>query len=220
MTDIESPLLKDLRETYTQGELNDAALSYDPWALFERWFDEHLSTCKKDANAMILATQGLDGYPKQRTVLAKGIRDSEIVFYTNYQSDKAREIEANSKVSILFPWHEQERQVITKGVAIKIPFAETDNYFQSRPRASQLGAWVSKQSTPIASREQLEQKQKKLAERFHDTDIPTPDFWGGFAVRLFSIEFWQGRPSRLHDRIRFERDAANDGAWRSQRISP
>ena len=170
-----------------------------------------------EANAMVLSTLGQDG-PSSRTVLLKDVDQNGFTFYTNYQSDKSRQIQANPKVSLLFPWYPMERQVIVIGSASKIDQAESETYFASRPWSSQIGALASSQSEVIDSRQVLEESFKKLAEKYpQGSVVPKPENWGGFLVKPSSIEFWQGRYSRLHDRLRFNLSGSN---WSLERLSP
>lgn len=167
---------------------------------------------------MTLSTIDAKGFPKNRVVLLKKFNETGFIFYTNYTSEKSRAIAQNSKVSLSFFWPSHERQVIVRGEAQKLSPEGSDEYFSSRPRGSQLGAWVSHQSQPIANRQVLEDKLKTLKEEFGDKPIKRPDFWGGFLVKPISIEFWQGRPNRLHDRFKYELE--NNGEWTVSRLAP
>lgn len=210
--------LADYRKSYGKSFLEEKNLPSSPLALFSSWFKEvEDAGGVEEANAMTLTTIGTDGYPKARIVLLKEFNSDGFVFYSNYTSEKARAIEENKNVCISFFWPNLERQVIIKGVAAKLNEEQSQIYFQSRPRGSQLGAWASNQSDVIHSREVLESKLKELEEKFEDKDIPKPEFWGGYCIKPISIEFWQGRPNRLHDRIRYTGTADK---WKIERLAP
>jgi pyridoxamine 5'-phosphate oxidase len=184
---------------------------------FRRWFNEVLAADLHEPNAMTLATATPDGKPSARVVLLKGFDERGFVFYTNYEGRKARELEANPNCSLVFYWGELERQVRVEGRAVRIPDAESDAYFAGRPRGSRLGAWVSEQSRPVEGRRELEERLKGLEDEYEGCEIPRPPFWGGYRVEPDSIEFWQGRENRLHDRLLYMR---RDGEWRIQRLQP
>lgn len=205
-----------LREEYSGAELDLNSVDELPINQFRKWFEEAVSGELLEPNAMVLSTFG-DGTPDQRTVLMKAYDEKGIVFYTNYKSKKARQILDNSGVSLLFPWYGLQRQVKITGHATKISVGESMSYFASRPFGSQLGAWVSHQSEVITSRSILEMKLAEMKEKFKNGKVPLPDFWGGFRVVPDTIEFWQGRPNRLHDRIFYEK--AGEG-WTKSRLSP
>lgn len=192
-------------------------LNPDPIGQFERWYQETIDTRLPEPNAMSLATVDGDGQPSLRTVLLKLYDADGFVFFTNYHSRKARQIDANRQVSLLFPWVALARQVTIQGHATRIPVAESLSYFATRPRGSQIGAWSSPQSQVITSRSLLEQKVEEIKRKFANGEVPLPDFWGGYRVVPDSIEFWQGRDSRLHDRFRYIRDG---GRWRIERLAP
>jgi len=198
--------------------LDREQLDTDPIAQFERWYQETVATRLPEANAMSLASVGADGQPSLRTVLLKLYDADGFVFFTNYSSRKAREIDANDRVALLFPWVALARQVSITGRAVRIPTAESLRYFMTRPRGSQIGAWSSPQSQVISSRSLLEQKVAEIKRRFGEGQVPLPDFWGGYRVVPDSIEFWQGRDSRLHDRFRYTRQP--DGGWQIDRLAP
>jgi len=198
-----------LRESYTRGGLSEAEALDDPWAQFEAWFQEAVNSGLREPNAMTLAT----ATPNARIVLMKGYSPEGITFFTNYESTKGRELAANPSVALLFFWNELERQVRLRGTAAKVSREETLAYFRSRPRGSQVGAAVSPQSSVIASRAELEAKLEHYAEG----EVPLPDTWGGYRVAISEFEFWQGRPSRLHDRLRYR---CGDGAWVRERLAP
>lgn len=209
--------IADLRKEYTKAELTEESVASSPIAQFEKWFEEAIRSELLEPNAMVLGTVNPLGQPSARTVLLKAFDSHGFVFYTNYHSRKAEEIEINNQVSLLFPWYGLERQVTILGRTEKVSKKESLSYFLSRPTGSQIGAWVSHQSQVISSRSILEMKLAEMTRKFKDGKIPLPDFWGGYRVIPHSIEFWQGRSSRLHDRIRFE---LLEGNWQISRISP
>lgn len=210
--------LSALRNEYMQGGLVRDELKADPFAQFETWFQEATHSEVMEVNAMQLATVSASGAPALRTVLLKSFDEQGFVFYTNYGSQKAAHMAENPRVVALFFWKELERQVEISGLAEKIPTSESLKYFLSRPRGSQLGAWVSAQSSAISSRGFLEQKLGEMKCKFGDGEIPLPDFWGGYRIVPDTVEFWQGRPSRLHDRFEYRLQAKND--WEIVRLSP
>ena len=209
--------LADFRKEYSDRGLHREELNPDPVAQFSTWFEQATEMKVHEPNAMTLATVDETGMPYQRTVLLKYFDGEGFVFFTNYGSRKAKQIAANPRVSLLFPWITLERQVIIQGTAEKISTAESLKYFASRPRESQIGAWVSNQSEVITSRKFLMQKLNEISEKFHKGEIPLPSFWGGYRVKPEMIEFWQGGPARLHDRFTYQK---NGGAWEINRLSP
>jgi pyridoxamine 5'-phosphate oxidase len=211
--------LSNYRKSYEKNELLEANLPKNPMELFDIWFKEveDLKTTE-EVNAMTIATIGLDGFPKSRVVLLKNVSENGFVFYTNYDSEKGKAIIKNPKVCLSFFWQNMERQVIIKGNAEKVTEEMATQYFNSRPVGSQLGAVVSHQSEIIPNRNFLEENLKKLEQEFENKPIPKPEFWGGFIVKPISIEFWQGRPNRLHDRIRYELQEKLN--WKMDRLSP
>lgn len=216
--------LADLRVHYDQGHLDLEDLPADPLLAFQGWLEAAVSAQLPEPNAMVLATADQDGQPSSRTVLLKNADERGFIFYTNLQSRKSREIWENPRASVVFPWFAMHRQISVVGAVAPIDRAEAQEYFSSRPRDSQLGAWVSEQSTVIADRSILDARFKELSRRYPDA-IPMPDYWGGWLIVPSTIEFWQGRPSRLHDRLRFHR-TINDGkfndpnSWAVERLSP
>ena len=211
--------LSNYRKSYEKSQLLESAIPDDPINLFHQWFYETQEFGGVDeVNAMTVATIGLDGFPKSRVVLLKKFNEDGFIFYTNYNSEKGKAIIHNPNICLSFFWPSIERQVIIKGVAEKTSESVSDNYFDSRPDGSKLGAIVSAQSEVIPSREYLDEKLKKLETDYSDKPILRPMFWGGFLVRPFEIEFWQGRPNRLHDRIRYQ--LQNDFDWKRERLSP
>ena len=208
-----------MRRQYGEVGLVDSQLPANPVELFNTWLAEATANeIVVEANAMILSTV-IDNQPTSRTVLLKDLTDEGFTFFSNYESRKAKQISENQNVSLLFPWFPLERQVIILGAAAKISSAESDKYFASRPRGSQIGAWASMQSTELSDRAVLENKFAQLEEKWPvGTTIPRPDYWGGYVVLPTSIEFWQGRYSRLHDRIRYVRSENND--WQIKRFYP
>ncbi|MFT4736128.1 MAG: pyridoxamine 5'-phosphate oxidase [Cyclobacteriaceae bacterium] len=207
----------DLRRDYQQAELTESSVFTSPFKQFEKWFEEAVKADLLEPNAMALSTVNTEGEPSQRTVLLKAYDDKGLVFYTNYTSRKAQQIELNHNVSTLFPWYTLERQVIIQGVAEKVSTKESLSYFLSRPHGSQLGAWVSHQSKVISSRSILEMKLQEIKEKFQEGKVPLPDFWGGYRIKPTSFEFWQGRSSRLHDRILYQLD---NNQWSVNRLAP
>ncbi len=210
--------LADLRKSYNKGSLDFNAVGDNPINLFEIWFKEaEQSDLIEEANAMILSTLGESGFPKPRVVLLKGFSEEGFIFFTNYNSEKGRSLLKNPKVGIAFFWPALERQIIIKGNAQKISSDRSDEYFNSRPRGSQLGALVSPQSSVISSRQFLEDRLSALTDEYLNKPIPRPDHWGGVVVKPVQIEFWQGRPNRLHDRISCQ--LINE-VWKSERLAP
>lgn len=209
--------LSDFRKEYSARGLRRDDLDPDPMIQFETWFRQAVDLGLHEPNAMSLATVDADRRPLLRTVLLKYFDASGFVFFTNYQSRKARHIAENPQVSLLFPWVILERQVIVQGRAEKISAAESLKYFTSRPRESQLGAWVSDQSAAVSSRKFLLQKLAEIREKFAHGEVPLPSFWGGYRVVPESIEFWQGGPARLHDRFLYE---WREDSWQIGRLSP
>ena len=210
--------LEELRKEYRKSGLRRADLHEDPFVQFERWFEQAVAAELTEPNAMSLATVSHDGEPSLRTVLLKFFDRGGFVFFTNHGSKKARQIEENPKVALLFPWLALERQLTIVGTAAKISTAQSMRYFASRPRGSQLGAWVSQQSTVISSRALLDMKLQEMRRRFRDGEVPLPSFWGGYRVVPRTFEFWQGRANRLHDRFLYTLDEG--GSWSIERLAP
>ncbi|MFE9532480.1 pyridoxamine 5'-phosphate oxidase [Streptomyces sp. NPDC006691] len=207
-----------MREQYRTTLLAEEELAPTPLGQFARWFKEAVAGGLHEPNAMVVATATPDGRPSTRTVLLKSYDEHGFVFFTNYASRKAAELTANPYTSLLFPWHQLARQVIVTGTASRVPRAETERYFRSRPHGSQLGAWASAQSSVIASRGELTVRYEELAARYPEgSDVPVPEGWGGFRVAPEAVEFWQGHENRLHDRLRY---AAEGGGWRVERLAP
>lgn len=210
--------LADLRKDYSLAGLTEKDLARDPFRQFEKWFQEAEAAKIPEPNAMTLATATREGRPSARTVLLKGLDGRGFVFYSNYESRKGREIEANPQVALVFPWIALERQVIIEGALTKVAREESETYFHSRPRASQLGAWVAQQSAIISGRPLLEDNMKALEKKHAGQEVPLPPNWGGWRVSPETVEFWQGRRSRLHDRLRYRR--GKDGGWSVERLAP
>jgi pyridoxamine 5'-phosphate oxidase len=211
--------LSDYRKSYEKGELLLNNVPENPLELFRDWFvevDTHFNV--DETNAMTISTLGLDGYPKNRVVLLKKYTHEGFIFYTNYNSEKGKAIANNPNVCLSFFWHAAERQIIIKGKAEKISENLSDGYFESRPRGSQLGAIVSNQSETVKNREELETKLKDLEVKFEGKEIERPKNWGGYMIRPVELEFWQGRPNRLHDRIRYQ--LQEDYNWKLERLAP
>ena len=211
--------LGNYRKSYEKSALEEGAISDNPIELFQKWFYEvEASEGIDEPNAMTISTIGLDGFPKSRVVLLKKYTFEGFIFYTNYTSEKGKAIANNPNVCLSFFWPNMERQVIIKGKAEKLAENLSDGYFESRPEGSKLGAIVSDQSSVIPSRSVLEDKLKALEKEFQGKEIQRPDFWGGYMVKPVSIEFWQGRPNRLHDRVRYS--LQEDYNWKIERLAP
>ncbi len=206
-----------LRKEYKSAGLDKADVHHDPVVQFRAWFQNAIDAGLHEPNAMILATATGDGKPSARTVLLKGYDERGFVFYTNYEGRKAGELETNPRCALLFYWGELERQVRIEGTGSRISEQESDEYFTSRPRGSRLGAWASQQSWPVEDRSVLEERVLALETEYEGREIPRPPFWGGYRIEPEAIEFWQGRESRLHDRLVYRRE---DGAWRIERLQP
>jgi pyridoxamine 5'-phosphate oxidase len=209
--------LSGLREEYGRGGLDLPDLAADPIEMFGRWLRQAVDAGVHEPNAMVLSTATPEGGPSSRMVLLKGVGPDGFVFYTNRASRKGADLAADARCALLFPWHPLERQVRIEGVASVLPADEVEAYFRSRPRGAQLGAWASDQSRPVASRSALAASYARVQERFGDGPLPVPPEWGGYRVSPQVVEFWQGRPSRMHDRLVYRRDG--DG-WTTQRLAP
>ena len=209
--------IADLRREYAHARLDEKDVSLDPFAEFARWFAEAQAAEVEEVNAMVLATATPDGWPSARVVLLKGFDERGFVFFTDYRSRKGVELDANPRAALVLFWSEVERQVRIAGTVTRTSTEESDLYYRSRPLGSRLGAWVSHQGRPIASREVLEAELREVERRFAGGEVPLPPHWGGYRVRPESFEFWQGRESRLHDRIRYLRDGER---WKIERLSP
>ena len=208
--------LKDYRRQYTKGGLRDESMPDDPMVLFEQWQQDASAAGLADPTGVVVATVQPDGSIRQRFVLLKGFSEGGFVFFTNYNSDKAAALAQNDRSSMLFPWNELDRQVSVSGRVEKIPDSESDAYFAARPRASQIAAWTSQQSQPIASRAALEAQYHATLERFDGGDVPRPPHWGGFRLVPERIEFWQGGEDRLHDRFVYQ----YTNGWSRSRLQP
>lgn len=209
----------NIRQEYRLKELGRKDLEENPFKQFDKWFKEALNCNIDEVNAMTLCTCNSQGQPAARIVLLKDYDDCGFTFFTNYDSHKAQDMEDNKKVALLFFWKELQRQVRIEGIATKVDAIESDIYYNSRPEGSKLGAWASPQSRVIESREALEKKVKAVTEQFKNKEIVRPQNWGGFKVEPHTIEFWQGRESRLHDRFQFARQQGKSG-WCLERLAP
>lgn len=210
--------LQHLRSEYAKASLDTNSIDKDPIQQFQKWFQEAVVGNIIEPNAMSLATVSADGRPSIRIVLLKGVEEGKFLFYTNYQSKKGVQLEANPACALTFFWPELERQVRIEGSVERVSVEKSTDYFQSRPRGSQLGAWVSPQSSPVKDRSILEQRMQEMEKKFEGADtLPKPQQWGGYAVNPYLIEFWQGRPNRLHDRIEFVK---TDSSWTMNRLAP
>jgi pyridoxamine 5'-phosphate oxidase len=210
--------LETLRREYTQGSLDIGDLKQSPFEQFGVWFEQACNAKVQDANAMSVATVSRQGQPSLRTVLLKHYDKDGFVFVTSYESRKGQDIAENAKVALMFPWLALERQVIISGVAAKISPDEALNYFHKRPLDAQISAWASTQSRPVDSRDALQDRWDEVKRKHADGKVPLPPHWGGYRVAPTTIEFWQGRPSRLHDRFVYSKQA--DGSWKIQRLGP
>jgi len=209
-----------LRREYGDHGLDLPDLADDPIAMFRRWLDDTVQAGLHEPNAMVVATVSAEGRPSARMVLLKGLDERGFVFYTNYSSRKASDIDANPAVSLLFPWHDLQRQVRVEGTAVRVSEDESQAYFASRPRDSQLGAWASPQSEVVSSRAALDERYGGVLAQFAGLDaVPLPPYWGGFRVVPDAVEFWQGRKGRMHDRLVYRRPAG-DAAWAVVRLAP
>ncbi len=209
--------LSDFRKEYSMDKLEESGLPEDPSWLFDQWLEDAISKGLQEPNAMTLATVSPDGNAHARVVLLKELRDGQFVFYTNYNSQKAKDLEANPNVTLVFLWLELQRQVRITGKARKTSPEESDTYFAARPKNSQIGAVISPQSQIIKNRQELEDEFYKVFEETRDKEIQRPEHWGGYQTEPASMEFWQGRESRLHDRIRYTHKA---GQWTAERLAP
>ena len=210
--------LADLRKDYSLAGLAEKDLAKDPFRQFERWFQEAEAAKIPEPNAMVLATANREGRPSARAVLLKGLDGRGFVFYSNHESRKGRELDVNPHATLLFPWFALERQVIVEGAVTKVAREESEAYFHSRPQASQLAAWVSQQSSVIPGRKVLEDSMRELEKKYAGSVVPLPAHWGGWRLMPETVEFWQGRRSRLHDRLRYRRE--KDGDWSVERLAP
>lgn len=210
--------IASIRQEYLRARLDEQDTFDDPVLQFQHWFQEALNAEIDDVNAFSLATVDADGRPHNRIVLLKGLEEGSFVFFTNYQSHKGREIAENHYVAMNFFWVELQRQVRVEGIARKLPHAESEAYFHSRPVESQIGAWASHQSDVLRHREDLEQRFAELSKQYEGQPVPCPPHWGGYAITPQRVEFWQGRLSRLHDRIVYER--GQEGGWKRHRLNP
>lgn len=214
---METPDLSRMRAEYAEEGLDEESAGHDPLALLGRWLDEAVEAGLHEPNAMALATATPDGRPSVRIVLLKGLDDRGLMFFTGYESRKGAELDANPRAAATMLWHPLQRQVRVEGPVTRVDEAESDVYFASRPRGSQIGAVASPQSRPIASREALEQRVLEVEQVFQDHEVLRPPIWGGYRIAPESVEFWQGRVNRLHDRLRFVR---RDDRWRRDRLAP
>jgi len=210
--------IADIRTEYKKQSLSEQDILHDPIAQFDKWWQEAISSGIDEPNAMTLATASADGMPDARIVLLKGFNEKGFAFYTNYNSAKGQQLLENPRASLVIFWKELERQIRISGLVSLAPGKMSDDYFDSRPEGSRIGAWASPQSEPIESREWLEENERKLRNDWAGKEIMRPAHWGGYLVKPVKIEFWQGRPSRLHDRILYS--LQNNGAWKIERLAP
>lgn len=210
--------IADLRQEYTAQSLHENDIASNPIDQFEKWWQQAVASEIKEPNAMTLATASADGVPSARVMLLKGFSKDGFLFFTNYKSFKSMQLEENPKACLVFFWGELERQVRVLGLVSKADDATNDEYFQSRPMGSRIGAWASPQSSVVESREWLDAQYDRLIEEYNDKDVQRPPHWGGYYVQPVAVEFWQGRPGRLHDRIQY--NLQQDGSWKIERLAP
>jgi pyridoxamine 5'-phosphate oxidase len=215
---VDARELSELRREYAAGGLDEAHLEADPVTMFRRWMHDAVRAGVHEPNALVLATADAEGAPSSRIVLLKGLDARGFVFFTNYGSRKAADLAANPRCALLFPWHPLERQVRVEGTAAPLVAEENDAYFATRPRASQIGAWASPQSEVVPDRAALDERYREAAERFGEAAVPRPEQWGGYLVTPHTVEFWQGRVGRMHDRLRYRR--GDGAAWAVERLAP
>ncbi len=213
-----SPSVADLRINYTRATFDESDALRDPISQFRQWFEQAVESQLHEPNAMVLATVDSQGRPDARVVLLKGFDERGFVFFTNYRSAKGQQLARTPEAALVFLWGELERQVRIEGSVEKISSEESDGYFDSRPEGSKIGAWASNQSEPIASRQDLEAQLAAFKAKYGEGPVPRPEYWGGFRVRPRTLEFWQGRPNRLHDRLRYAR--SGEGTWAIARLQP
>ena len=209
--------LHKMRQEYMSGNLNEELMPQGPMQMFKMWFSEAIETGLTEPNAMTVATASLDGKPSARVVLLKEVNNMGFVFFTNYLSRKGREITVNPEVALVFDWHDMERQVRVEGRAEKLPVEDSDAYFNSRPEDAKIGAWASPQSKIVKNRDELEKLEDEIMEQFEDMEVHRPSHWGGYLIRPSVIEFWQGRPNRMHDRIIYYN---TEEGWSMHRLAP
>lgn len=213
------PTIADLRREYARARLDEQDLAADPFVMFATWFAQAVETAVPEPNAMTLATAAPNGTPSARIVLLKAVDAAGFVFFTDYRSRKGAELAENPRAALVFYWHELERQVRIVGSVSRIPESESETYYRTRPLGSRLGAWASEQSSVLPSRGELEARLASVEARYPDADVPRPPHWGGFRVAPAEVEFWQGRESRLHDRLRYRREGSAS-PWMVERLSP
>ena len=209
--------LRRMRIDYKAGSLNEAKLPPEPMELFRVWLSEAISAGLSEPNAMTVVTSSLEGKPSARVLLLKEVNEEGFVFFTNYLSRKGKDIEVNPQVALVFDWHDVERQLRVEGIVEKLSDAESDAYFDARPDDAKIGAWASPQSKTVKNREELEKLEEEIIEQFEDMPVHRPSHWGGYLVRPDMIEFWQGRPSRMHDRIVYHK---TEEGWDMSRLAP
>ncbi len=209
--------IADIRKDYKLKSLQETDVANDPFVQFNQWWEEAIASNIDEVNAMTLATVGQDGKPSARIVLLKGINENGFHFFTNYESHKAKDIDANNNVALIIFWKELERQIRIEGIAQKLTETESDSYYYSRPIDSQIGAWASPQSNVISNRNILEENVEAIQDKFKKEKITRPNFWGGYTVKPSVIEFWQGRSNRLHDRLQYSKQ---EDSWKIERLAP